>query len=103
MDLPTLQSKLDAGADLVLKLHAPWCGYCKALAPEWDRLGPEVAGASVHSLNTDDHDVGRLRGGVLAPFAGTGVPKILFIRAGGQDVQVQQIYEARAPCEGEYA
>jgi thiol-disulfide isomerase/thioredoxin len=39
-----LMQVLDSGKDVFVKLYAPWCGWCKKVAPEWEKLGSALEG-----------------------------------------------------------
>lgn len=45
----------DSSTPIVIDVHAPWCGYCKRMEPDYDRLATERAG-QIRFLKIDSDD-----------------------------------------------
>jgi protein disulfide-isomerase A6 len=46
LTLDTVDDEIRAGRNVFLKFHAVWCGHCKAMKADWDKLGDEFASSS---------------------------------------------------------
>jgi len=68
-----------AGKNIFVKFFAPWCGHCKALKPDWDRLTLDFEGtltALVAEVDCTD------KGKTLCEAHGvTGFPRLMWGRA----------------------
>jgi protein disulfide-isomerase A1 len=85
---------LDETKDVLLEVYAPWCGHCRNLEPEYNRLGeilkdiPSIVIAKMDGT-TNEHAVVQIQ----------GFPTILFFPAGDKSkeplaVQTERTVEA---------
>mmetsp|Transcript_103136 Transcript_103136/g.183259 ORF Transcript_103136/g.183259 Transcript_103136/m.183259 type:complete len:356 (-) Transcript_103136:160-1227(-) len=71
---------LQKDKDVILLVHAPWCGHCKKLLPEWRKF---VRGVSkVSHLLAAQIDGSRNDSPLPGTFDWTSFPTIFYVRAG---------------------
>jgi thioredoxin domain-containing protein 5 len=71
------------GKQVFVKFYAPWCGFCKAIAADWDKLSVELeAEKSATRVGKIDCTVAENKK-VCASFGVGGYPTLILVRADG--------------------
>ncbi|KAK3834511.1 MAG: hypothetical protein J3R72DRAFT_403878 [Linnemannia gamsii] len=72
----------DNDKDVLIEYYAPWCGFCKRLAPIYDTLGAMYKGSNIVIAKMDAvaNDIPS-----SVPFTVDGYPTIKFKKAGSKD------------------
>lgn len=71
---------LQKDRDVIMQVYAPWCGFCKKLAPIWNAFAQEVNG--VPNLVVAKMDGSRNGSPLPEDFSWNAYPKIFLVRAG---------------------
>lgn len=64
---------LDETKDVLVEFYAPWCGHCKKLAPDWEKLAKVYAGDRNIVIAKIDADANKEKAGV---YGVTGFPTL---------------------------
>jgi protein disulfide-isomerase-like protein len=76
-----LKEGFDAAGKTLVLYFAPWCGHCKALKPEWEKLEQTgVKGVTIRKVNADENKEEATEAGV------EGYPTIILYNNGKKQV-----------------
>jgi len=73
---------LDSNKDVFVKFYAPWCGHCKKLAPEWEKLGQAFGNEENVVIAKYDADQHKGKGG---NYGVTGFPTLIWFPKGNKE------------------
>ena len=58
----------DKSKDILISYYAPWCGHCKQLHPEWDKLGEALKDNSTVVIGKMDATLNELSHTIVRSF-----------------------------------
>lgn len=80
LDEAQLQERLGKGKSVVVDFYADWCGPCRAVAPELDKLAQEHADVEFVKVDADANPDLLQRLGIM------GIPTLIRFDGSGQEV-----------------
>lgn len=88
---------IDNDNDVFIEFYAPWCGHCKKLAPEWDKLAAEFAhvkGLTIAKMDATANEVDGvdIRGYPTLKFYPKGSKNAPVDYDGGRDLEAFRTY-----------
>jgi len=89
LTLADFDSVVDGSKPVFVEFYAPWCGHCKHLEPEYDKVGDAFAGSPDVVVAKVDADAHRDLGG---RFGVTGFPTLKFFPKGWKTGDAPEAY-----------
>ncbi|KAF4656009.1 hypothetical protein FOZ61_007238 [Perkinsus olseni] len=71
-----------ADKDVLFEIYAPWCGHCKKLAPEYERVAKEVAEEGVEDMLMLAKMDGTANDSPVESISWEGFPTLYYVKAG---------------------
>jgi len=71
--------------DVLFEVYAPWCGHCKKLEPEWNKVGKKVVKEGLEDILTIAKMDGTLNDSPVDSLEWSGFPTIYYVKAGNKD------------------
>jgi protein disulfide-isomerase A6 len=72
----------NSGKNAFIKFYAPWCGHCKAMAPDWNKLADDYADSSSVLIADVDCTVHQA---VCSKFGVSGYPTVKYFKDGNKE------------------
>ncbi|EEQ97646.1 protein disulfide isomerase, putative [Perkinsus marinus ATCC 50983] len=82
----TLEKDLfQADKDVLFEVYAPWCGHCKKLAPEYEKVAKKVAKEGVDDMILIAKMDGTANDSPVESISWDGFPSLFYVKAGGSE------------------
>ena len=77
--------RLKGGASGMVLFYAPWCGYCKRVAPEWEKAAKTVGFCEFYAFNCEKYKDHVMKIKEDTPELIKGYPSIVIYKEGSPD------------------